>query len=82
MTHLKKLASLLLMATLVLNIGCSDDKKDDGGGVTPPPPSNRVELVGNITGTRTLSKDTVYFAERFCQRSAGSHIDYPRRHTH
>lgn len=65
MTHLKKLASLLLMATLALNIGCSDDKKDDGGGVTPPPPSNRVELVGNITGTRTLSKDTVYLLKGF-----------------
>ncbi|MFN3561721.1 MAG: hypothetical protein ACK4XY_02205 [Chloroherpetonaceae bacterium] len=65
MTHLKKLASLLLMATLALNIGCSDDKKDDGGGVTPPPPSNRAELVGNITGTRTLSKDTVYLLKGF-----------------
>lgn len=65
MTHLKKLASLMLIAALALNIGCGDDKKDDGGGVTPPPRDNRVELAGNITGTRILSKDTVYLLKGF-----------------
>lgn len=48
MTHLKKLAALLLFAAITLNIGCSDDKKDDGG-INPPPTDRRVELVGNIT---------------------------------
>jgi len=64
MTHLKKLAALLLFAAITLNIGCSDDKKDDGG-INPPPTDRRVELVGNITGTRTLSKDTVYLLKGF-----------------
>jgi len=69
MTHLKKLAALLLFAAITLNIGCSDDKKDDGGtNPTPPPPpptEKRAELVGNITGTRTLSKDTIYILKGF-----------------
>ncbi len=66
MTQLKKLAALLLFAAITLNIGCGDDNKDDSG-TNPPPPSTdrRVELVGNITGTRTLSKDTVYLLKGF-----------------
>jgi len=62
MTHLKKLAALLLFAAITLNIGCS--KKDDSG-TNPPLTDSRVELVGNITGTRTLSKDTVYLLKGF-----------------
>ncbi len=69
MTHLKKLAALLLFAAITLNIGCGDDKNDDGGTNPPPPPppptEKRAELVGNITGTRTLSKDTVYSLKGF-----------------
>jgi len=67
MTHLKKLAALLLFAAITLNIGCGDDKKDNGTNPPPPPPptDRRVELVGNITGTRTLSKDTVYLLKGF-----------------
>ncbi|MGQ9806077.1 MAG: hypothetical protein ACUVRP_08375 [Chlorobiales bacterium] len=65
MTHLKKLASLLLMATLALNIGCSDDEKNDQPGPGPGSTDTRVELAGNITGTRTLSKDTVYLLKGF-----------------
>lgn len=65
MTHLKKLASLLLMATLALNIGCGDDEKSDPPGPGPGPTDTRVEIAGNITGTRTLSKDTVYLLKGF-----------------
>lgn len=81
MTHLKKLASLLLMATLALNIGCSDDKKNDDGtgddGTGPGPTDTRVELVGNILGTRTLSKDTVYVLKGFVNIQQGSTLIIP-----
>lgn len=71
MTNLKKLASLLLMAMLAFNMGCSDDSDTgtnnggDNGGGDNGGTSNRVELVGNITSTRTLSKDSVYLLKGF-----------------
>lgn len=69
------IAAMALVAALA---ACNDDGDDGDDGNGPPPPGAQADtLTGDIIGTRTLSRDTVYTVVGFLEVQPGAQLIIP-----
>ncbi len=75
MTSISRLLALGMLAGSFMIGGCSDDKNENP--IIPDNTDKRVELAGNILGTRTLNADSVYVLKGFVLVQPGAVLTIP-----
>jgi hypothetical protein len=75
--RMRKSIRILILAGLALPVALGACKSSSGGGPTDPPGPSEAVLTGQVAGTRTLSRDTVYTIVGYIEIQAGAQLVVP-----